>query len=143
MRKVENILPALTALLAGASPALAAQLVINFDARITIQTSCTVTASPLNFGNVGVINGGETAASTITIACSLGTPYTVSFNAASAVTNYAGQMTNGANHVTYSATLSASGGVGPGTHTISGLLPAQATPPSGIYTDNRTVYLNY
>ena len=120
-----------------------AQLSAGFLARIAIQTSCAITTANLNFGNVGIINGGETASAAISVICSLGTPYTISFNPSSPVTSYNGLMVNGAANVAYSAALSAAGGTGPGTHVISGVLPAQATPASGIYTDNRTVYLNY
>ncbi|MGH6821115.1 MAG: spore coat protein U domain-containing protein [Methylocella sp.] len=135
--------PALGLSLLCAGPAFAAQLAVNFQARVDIQTSCSVTASQLNFGNVGIINGGETAVSTVDVVCSAGTPYTISFNSLSSVTSYNGSMVNGANSVAYSAALSAAGGIGPNTHTIDGMLPAQATPPSALYTDNRTVYLSY
>ncbi len=128
---------------ASAPPVFAAQSDVPFEARINIQTSCSVSAGMLNFGNVGIISGGETASATVTVNCSSGTPYTISFSASSSVTNYNGQMVNGAANVAYSAVLSAAGGTGPGSHTILGILPAQATPASAIYTDNRTVYLNY
>lgn len=131
------------AALACAPPALAAQLAVNFQARVAIVTSCSVTAGQLNFGNVGTIVGGETAASTVNVVCSAGTPYTISFNSVSSVTSYNGSMVNGANSVAYSAALSAAGGIGPGTHTINGVLPAQVTPAAALYTDNRTVYLSY
>lgn len=135
--------PAVALSLLCASPALAAQLAINYQARINIQTSCLVTAGQLNFGAVGTIVGGETAASTVNVSCSAGTPYTISFSSVSSVTYYNGSMINGANSVAYSANLSAAGGIGPGTHSIDGVLSAQVTPAPAIYTDNRTVYLNY
>lgn len=131
------------AIMACAQPTLAAQLAVDFQARVTIQTSCTVTASQLNFGSVGTIMGGETAASTVNVVCSAGTPYTISFSPLASVTNYNGSMINGAGSVAYSANLSAAGGIGPGIHTIDGVLSLQATPAPAIYTDNRTVYLNY
>jgi spore coat protein U-like protein len=129
--------------LAWASPVFAAQLAVNFQARIAIQTSCTVYAGQLNFGAVGTIMGGESAASTVNVVCSAGTPYTISFNSLSSVTSYNGAMINGAGSVAYSANLSAAGGIGPGTHTIDGVLAVQITPAPAIYTDNRTVYLSY
>ncbi len=141
--RLRRIAPALAVGLLPASPALAAQLAVNFQARVNIQTSCTVAAGQINFGAIGIINGGETAVSTVNVVCSAGTPYAISFNPLASVTNYNGSMVNGANSVAYSANLSAAGGIGPGIHTIDGVLPAQATPPSALYTDNRTVYLNY
>ncbi|HUR42899.1 MAG TPA: spore coat protein U domain-containing protein [Aestuariivirga sp.] len=142
MRRMRGYLPVLAALM-GASPALAAQLAVNFQARVQIITSCSITAGQLNFGAVGIINGGETAVSTVNVVCSAGTPYNISFNPLSSITSYGGAMINGANSVAYSAALSAAGGIGPGTHTINGILSAQPTPPSALYTDNRTVYLSY
>ncbi|MGH6854886.1 MAG: spore coat protein U domain-containing protein [Aestuariivirga sp.] len=143
MLRFRRSVPALALGLACASPALAAQLAVNFQARVQIQTSCLVTAGQLNFGAVGTIAGGETAVSAVNVVCSAGTPYTISFSSLSSVTNYSGSMVNGANSVAYSAALSAAGGLGPGSHTIDGVLPAQVTPPAALYTDNRTVYLNY
>ena len=56
-----------------------------------------------------------------------------------------GAMTNAGNgeDVAYSAALSGSGGVGPGIFNILAALPSQVTPSPAIYTDNRTVYVNY
>jgi spore coat protein U-like protein len=137
--------PALAAALslASAAAAFAAQTSFGVQARVSIQTSCLIAVGDLDFGNVGTIFGGETAAATVGVNCSQGTPYTLSFSASSPVTAYNGQMINGAWNVAYSAALSAAGGTGPGTHTIFGLLPPQTTPVSAIYTDNRTVYLTY
>jgi hypothetical protein len=128
-----------------ATSAYAAQTSDNFQARITIVTSCIVTAADLDFGNVGVIVGGETASAAVNVNCSAGTPYSLSFSALPAplVTAYTGTMVNGAEDVAYSAALSGIGGIGPGSFTIDGSLPAQVTPPAAIYTDNRVLYLNY
>lgn len=129
-----------------ASSSQAAQTSANFQARITIQTSCVVAVGNLDFGNVGVIVGGEAATSTVSVNCSNGTPYTLSFAASSAVTSYSSTMINGAEDVAYGAALSGAGGTGNGglqTYTIDGVLPAQTTPTPAIYTDNQTVFLNY
>jgi spore coat protein U-like protein len=142
MRKY--LLPVAAAtLVVAATSSQAAQTSANFQARINILTSCIVTAGTLDFGNVGVIVGGETATSTVSVNCSAGTPYTLSFNIAAPVTAYSGTMVNGAEDVAYSAALSGAGGTGPGSFTIDGVLPAQVTPPALLYTDNRILYLNY
>lgn len=143
MVRFRRSVPAVALSLLWVSPVLASQLAINFQARIAIQTSCTVTAGQLNFGAVGTIVGGESAAATVNVVCSAGTPYTISFNALSSVTSYNGSMINGAGSVAYSANLSAAGGTGPGSHTINGVLTPQVTPAPALYTDNRTVYLSY
>lgn len=133
------------ALLAMAAPAArAAQLIVPFEARITIITACTVSASNLNFGNVGIITGTQTTTATVNVVCSSGTPYALSFSGSSTVTAFTGQMSNSGNHVTYTATmLGPNAGTGSATHTILGSIPLQPTPPSAIYVDNRTIYLNY
>ena len=142
MRKY--ILPIAAVLaIAGVSSANAAQTSANFQSRINILSACVVTAAPLDFGNVGVIAGGETATSAVAVNCSAGTAYTISFSSSAAVSAYSGTMINGAESVAYSAALSGAGGVGPGSYTIAGVLPAQATPSSKLYVDNRTVYVTY
>lgn len=142
MRKLLFPLVASAALL-NSSAAFAAQTSANFQARVTIQTSCIVSAANLDFGNVGVIAGAETASSSVNVNCTAGTPYTVSFNSLSAVTSYNSTMVNGLEDVAYSAALSGAGGIGPGVFTISGTLPAQVTPPAALYTESRTVYVTY
>ena len=133
---------AAAAALAGATSAFAAQTSDNFQARITIVTSCIVTAADLDFGSVGVIAGGETAVANVSVNCSAGTPYSMSFDPVAPVVAYNSTMVNGAEDVAYSAALSGAGGVGPGSF-INGVLPAQVTPTAAIYTDNRTLYVNY
>lgn len=131
------------AVVAASTSAFALQANDNFQARITIQTSCLVTADDLDFGNVGVIVGGETASSNVAVNCSAGTVYTLSFDSLTTVTSYNSTMNNGADTVSYSAAISAGGGTGPANFIINGVLPAQATPAAGIYTDNQTVFVNY
>ncbi len=142
MRKY--VLPlSVLALAAASSGAYALQASDAFQSRITIQTSCIVTAADLDFGNVGVIVGGETATTSVNVNCSAGTAYTLSFDSLTSVTSFNDTMVNGANSVAYSAAISAGGGTGPATYTITGVLPAQTTPVPGIYTDNQMVYVNY
>ncbi len=145
MRKYLLPLAASAALLS-ASSAYAAQTSANFQARVTITTSCVVTAGNLDFGNVGVIAGGETASAAVSVNCSNGTPYTLSFAGVGTLLAYNGTMVNGLEDVAYSAALSGAGATGNGAaqpYTIDGLLPAQTTPTPAIYTDNQTVYVNY
>lgn len=133
----------IAALAAASSSAFALQASDNFQARITIQTSCLVTAGDLDFGNVGVIAGGEAASASLDVNCSAGTVYTLSFNSLTSVTSLNDTMINGAEDVAYSVAISGAGGTGPGSYVINGVLPAQSTPTPGIYTDNHTIYVNY
>jgi spore coat protein U-like protein len=137
---------AAAAVMVGATAAYAAQTTANFQARVTIQTSCVVTAGNLDFGNVGVITGSESTTSTVAVNCSAGTPYTLSFDPVTAgVSTYNSAMTNATNgeDVAYSASISGVGGIGPGSYTITATLPTQVTPSPAQYTDNKVVYLNY
>jgi spore coat protein U-like protein len=124
-------------------PAVAAQMGTFFQAHINIQTSCQVTATSVDFGNVGVISGGEQATGTVTVLCSSGTPYTMSLSPTAGVTALNGQMVNGGNQIGYALSLSSAGGSGPGSATLTAVLFTQPTPPGGTYIDNRTVYLDY
>ena len=140
------LLTAAAAVAAGATSAIAAQTSANFQTRINIQTACTVTATNVDFGNVGVINGTESASGTVSVNCSNGTPYTMSFNQVTdGVLTFNSAMTNSTNgeDVAYSASLSGSGGTGPGSYTILATLPSQTTPSPAQYTDNKVVYVNY
>ena len=129
--------------LTGVTPcANAAQLSDTYVFRVTIQTSCAITVGDLDFGNVGVIST-HNASATVSIVCSQGTPFTLSFSNSSIVTTLAGLMSNGSNSVNYSAYLTSGGGTGSATAAIVGTVAPQPTPPTGVYTDNRTVYLNY
>ncbi len=136
------------AIVAGAAAVLMApaanalQLSDDWKARINIETSCAVVANNLNFGSVGVI-GGQTATASVVVTCSQGTAFSLSFDSISSVTSYSGVMVNGANTVAYSASLTSAGGSGTVTIPLVGVLLPQSTPPQGIYTDNRMVYLNY
>lgn len=142
MRARDAAIVGLLMLSGGAPAAQAAQTSAGYVARVTIATSCAITVGDLDFGMVGTISS-HTATAPVQVNCSSGTPYQISFSGVSPITSYAGTMTNGANAIAYSAALSASGGTGPGMLTIMGLVPPQPTPGSGIYSDNRTVYLNY
>jgi spore coat protein U-like protein len=144
MRLGRNIALACVMLAAASRDASAAQLIVPFEARVTIITACAVSSTNLNFGNVGIITGTQTATATVSVECSSGTPYALSFSGSSTVTAYTGQMTNSGNNVTYTATLvGPNASVGTATHTILGSIPLQPTPPSAIYTDNRTIFLDY
>jgi len=142
MRKYLIPLAASAALLS-ASQAFAAQTSANFQARVNIQTACIVSATNLDFGNVGVIVGTETATSNVVVNCSAGTVFAMSFDPVLTVTAYTSTMVNGAQDVAYSAALSGGGGTGAVNFTIDGTLPAQVTPPAALYTENRTLYVNF
>jgi len=145
MRKY--LLPAAAlAVVAGSSVAFAAQTSDTFQTRISIQTSCAITAGDVDFGNVGVINGTETASGTVDVNCSAGTPWTVSFDSLVSQTSLTGALMTNINgeDVAYNAVLTQTGGTGPASFSVNANLPSQVTPSPGVtYTDNRVLYINY
>lgn len=128
-----------------ASVAFAAQTSDTFQTRIAIQTSCAITAGDVDFGNVGVIGGTETASGTVDVNCSAGTPWSVSFDGLVSQTTLSSLMTNvNGEDVAYNASLTQTSGSGPASFAINANLPAQVTPTPGVtYTDNRVLYINY
>ena len=64
MRKYLLPIAACAAML-GSAAAFAAQTSDTFQTRIAIQTSCAITVGDVDFGNVGVINGTETASGAV------------------------------------------------------------------------------
>jgi spore coat protein U-like protein len=123
-----------------------------------IGTTCTV-------GNVGINFGTVTTASAVTttgnlqISCSNGLPYTLDLDAGvnPAAANANRQMANGANRLGYNiyttntfTTVWGTGMVGGTSQSFTGTgafqslttylkIPAQAAPPTGIYTDTVTI----
>lgn len=144
MRKYLLPVAAAVAALSSAA-AFAAQTSDTFQTRIAIQTSCSILVGDVDFGNVGVINGTETASGTVDVNCSAGTGWTVSFDSVLPQTTLSSTMTNvNGEDVAYNASLTSGGGSGPASFAINASLPAQVTPTPGVtYTDNRTLYLNY
>ncbi len=145
MRKYLLPIAAAAAML-GSAAAFAAQTSDTFQTRIAIQTSCSVLVGDVDFGNVGVINGTETASGTVDVNCSAGTAWTASFDILLAQTTLTGALMTNVNgqDVAYNATMTSGGGTGPASFAINASLPAQVTPTAGVtYTDNRTLYINY
>ena len=152
--------------LAGAFTATAAcsaqTVTTSFQVKITIQTSCTVSATNLDFGSNGVLAANVDQTSTVTVTCSATTPYNVGLSAgtASGATVTTRQMQNGASTINYSlfrdSGRTQNWGNTVGTDTVSGTgsgigqnisvygrVPPQATPAPGAYTDTITVTVTY
>jgi len=140
-----------------------------FSVNATVDPDCTVSASPLAFGTAGVTLSATAvdATSTISATCTLELPYSLSLNAGTGAGATVAQRkltrTGGNETLTYglysdaarsrpwgdgsagtSTVTSTGGGVTVvRTHTVYGRLPAQATPPSGEYSDTVTVTITY
>ena len=143
----------------------AATATTTFQVQITIQAACNInSATTLDFGTQGVLATNTDATSTITVQCTLLTPYNIGLNVGTGTgaTAAARLMTSGASSdtVTYSLyrdpsrllvwgdTIGTNTLVGAGTglavsHTVYGRVPAQTTPSPALYTDTITVTVTF
>ena len=143
---------------------LAATSTTTFQVQITIQAAFAInSATTLDFGTHGILTTNTDATSTITVQCTLLTPYNVGLNVGTGTgaTAAARLMTSSAsNTVTYSLYRDASrllvwgetigtdtvAGTGTGLavgHTVYGRVPAQTTPTPALYTDTITVTVTF
>jgi spore coat protein U-like protein len=134
-----------------------------FSVIATVAKNCAVTATNLNFGSVGVLNGPKDGSSTITVTCLSGVAYNVGLSAGSGTgATVAARKMTGAGGATVSYSLykdathgsvwgetvgvDALGGTGVGAAqnlTVYGRAPAQATPQPGVYSDTIVVTVTY
>ncbi len=132
-----------------------------FRVRARVAKACEVSATDLDFGAVGALNANVDATASITMRCTMGTPYKIRINGGhTGTTNPANRkMTNGAFDITYgiyrdaartqgwgrwnSNDVNATGNGLPQTFTAYGRVPPQPTPPPGGYTDTLVVSVVY
>jgi spore coat protein U-like protein len=148
-------------------PAVAQFPTAQFDVEITITAECIISAAPadLDFGATGVIAADMTGTTTIGVQCTDGTAYEVALDAGIGVgATVANRLMTGpgaatvtyslyqdAGHTTVWGDTTGGGGntvtgTGNGAQqdlTVYGLVPAQATPGAGDYTDTITVEVTY
>ncbi len=148
-------------LLAGTHGAHAATATANFNVTATVQTSCAVSASDLAFGTYDAASTSDTlATSTVTVTCSLLTPYTISLNGGQYASGSTRRLGSGAARLTYEiyrdagmtgvfgtvASLLGVSGVGTGLAvptTLYGKLPKTQAVAPGSYADQITVTVEY
>jgi spore coat protein U-like protein len=133
-----------------------------FTVTAIILASCGVTATPLNFGTVGVLSANIDVATNLAVTCTFLTPYTVGLSAGNApgATTSTRAMTLGAAEVFYSlyqdSARMTNWGSNIGVDTISGIgtgaaqtlpvygrVPPQTTPTVGTYSDTVVVTVTY
>jgi spore coat protein U-like protein len=130
-------------------------------AQLTIDTSCTVTASPLNFGTVTALTG-HAATSNLSVTCTLNGPFSVALDGGAvtgSVNDRRMQLGPGPETIAYQLYRDAArtlvwgntpGTVVTGTGTgspqslpVHGLVPAQAPAVAGTYQDVITVTVTF
>lgn len=129
----------------------------------TVTPDCTVSASPLNFGSVGVLSSAVTASTTISATCTNTVNYTVNLDKGKNGTLTDRQMINsGTGAVVHYQLYTSSGygtvwgdgssgtgtnsGTGTGLsqgYTVYGSVQAQTTPAPNTYTDTVIVTVTY
>lgn len=152
--------------LAALAPAAAigAQATGTLSVSATVLTSCTVTPLPLLFGNYTPASGDATATTTITVLCTLGTPYNVrlgsgqnSVDVAARKMLVGGGGTDTLNYELYrdashtqnwgeTDTTDTVDSTGTGlleVHTVYGVIPGEQFVSAGVYTDSVTITVDY
>jgi spore coat protein U-like protein len=125
-------------------------------------SNCSVNASTLNFGSIGVLGSAVNATSSITVTCTSALPYTIALDGGlSGATNPTQRvMSQASQQVTYGLyrdsaraqawgdsvgtnTAAATGSGLAQTLTVYGRVPMQTTPAPGTYSDTVVVTISY
>jgi spore coat protein U-like protein len=135
----------------------------SFTVQATVEAMCTVSASPLNFGAVGLLNVNHDATSSLSVVCTRDANYAISLGSG---LNDGGagvgsrRMKSGSETIGYQLyrdsdralvwgdsagvnTKAASGTGGTDNHFVYGRVPPQSTPSPGTYTDTVVVTVTY
>jgi len=146
-------------------PAWGATATTTFSVTGTVVATCTISASPMNFGGAipTPINSNVDSSTTISATCSNGAPYQVALNAGigAGATFAARRMTSGPNTMSYalyttgarssvwgdgtagSSVVSNTGSGAAQTLTVFGRIPAPQSVPTGTYSDTITVTITF
>ncbi|KAA0970608.1 spore coat protein U domain-containing protein [Aureimonas fodinaquatilis] len=141
---------------------LTARSTTSFNVSARVESQCSVTAAPLNFGTTGVIRTAIDAATNLSVQCTPGTTYRITLDGGrTAATNPAQRRMQAPNgrQVVYGLYRNAARtqpwgetaadlltGSGDGTIQsvpIFGRVPPQVTPPPSVYTDTVLVTITY
>ena len=159
LRRVVRLLSFALVLPAAFAPA--ATKTAKFNVTATVQNDCTVAATDLAFGTIGLVSSNVDSTSTLTITCTPTTAYTVGLDAGnvsgSTVDNrLMGSGSSTLRYQLYSDTArtqiwrdavdSTVGGTGSGvaqTLTVYGRIPTQTTPAVGSYLAQVTATITY
>jgi spore coat protein U-like protein len=134
----------------------------SFNVTAIVSTTCRIATNNLNFGTAGVLAANTDATTTLSPACTNGTPYNIGLDGGlSGATNPTQRkMTNGAAFVLYGLyrdaarslpfgntigtnTLTGTGAGLSQSATVYGRIAPQATPSPGTYNDTIVVTLTY
>jgi spore coat protein U-like protein len=133
-----------------------------FTVLATNVTTCSVSASIVNFGSSGVLQTALDATGNVSVTCTNSAPYTIALDGGVAAASDPTQrkMTRASEEVVYGLyqnssrtqpwgdspgvnTASSTGTGLPQNFTVYGRVPAQQTPSPGVYSDTVVVTLSY
>lgn len=111
---------------------------------VTINYGCNLAVSDMDFGTITAVTGSETATSTVTVNCTPGALYLLSFSPSSWTTTRASMMSNPSSaKINFNMALNGIWGIGSGTATINGQLAATPSAQTGAYKSVETLYVIY
>ncbi|HKE49708.1 MAG TPA: spore coat U domain-containing protein [Rhodanobacteraceae bacterium] len=131
-----------------------------FTVSATVSSQCSVSASTLDFGTVGVLLANTDGTSTLTVQCANGVAYQVGLDNGQHATGTTRRMQGPGGLVTYelyrnttrtqrwgntlnSDTVAGNGSGSNQSLTVYGRVPTQTTPSAGTYNDTITVTVTY
>lgn len=98
----------------------------------------------MDFGNITAVSGTETATSNVTVNCTPGALYLLSFSPSSWTTTRSSSMSNlSSAKINFNMALGGTWGTGSGTKVINGQLAATPGAPTGAYKSVETLYVIY
>lgn len=161
VRSVGPLASAVVAL-ACSTAAQAATKTATFRVSATVQSECTIVATDLNFGTIGIVSSNVDALSSITITCTSGTTYNIALDegtvSGSSIADR--KMGSGANMLAFQLykdatraeiwgetpatdTLGGTGTGSPQTLTVYGRVAPQVAPAVGVYETQITATIVY
>ena len=134
----------------------------SFSVLTTVVSTCSISATNVNFGTVGLVNSNIDATAAVSAQCSLSLPYTLSFNGGNAGASdpTKRKMAKGGENITYGLYTDSArsqpwgsiigtntvAGTGTGVsqnYTVYGRAPPQNTGSPGSYSDTIVVTVTY
>ncbi|MDE2447085.1 MAG: spore coat protein U domain-containing protein [Alphaproteobacteria bacterium] len=121
----------------------AATTTFNMTTSVTVVKTCKISAPSMNFGNKTKIVATDTASTNVSVTCSAGTPYNISFSPTFAMTSGIGTLTGPGGNLQFQATLATSAGTGTASHVMNGQMIASPITTQGLYQNTFLIYVNY
>lgn len=111
---------------------------------ITVNYGCSLSVSDMDFGTINKVTGSETATANVTVNCTPGALYLLSFAPSTWTTTRSSAMSNPSNaKINFNMALNSIWGIGSGATSINGQLAATPGAQTGAYKSVETLYVIY